>query len=158
VIRLAGRAGAGKTTLILRSLAHLGRYDAVVVQADGSAEDVGVPVVRDPSAHWRAGLDRVVSRLADAQLILLEDRDGAPDLAHGLGEDLQIAVVPVGEVGELTADRLADAQAVVVTHADTASRHETQDAVAFLEELCSSSPWPAMTADWTSGCAGSAVT
>jgi Ni2+-binding GTPase involved in maturation of urease and hydrogenase len=136
VIRLAGRAGAGKTTLIVRSLAHLGRYDAVVVQANGSAEDVGVPVVRDPSAHRRAGLDRVVSRLADAQLILLEDRDGAPDLAHGIGEDLQVAVVPVGEVGELTADRLADAQAVVVTHADTASRHETQDAVAFLEELC----------------------
>jgi Ni2+-binding GTPase involved in maturation of urease and hydrogenase len=140
VIRLAGRAGAGKTTLIVRSLAHLGRYDVVVVQANGSGsgspEDVGVPVVRDPSAHWRAGLDRVVSRLADAQLILLEDRDGAPDLAHGIGEDLQVAVVPVGEVGELTADRLADAQAVVVTQADTASRHETQDAVAFLEELC----------------------
>ena len=140
VIRLAGRAGAGKTTLIMRSLAHLGRYDAVVVQANGSgsgsAEDAGIPVVRDPSAHWRAGLDRVVSRLADAQLILLEDRDGAPDLAHGIGEDLQVAVVPVGEVGELTADRLADAQAVVVTHADTASRHETQEAVASLEELC----------------------
>ncbi len=124
----------------MRSLAHLGQYDAVVVQANasgsGSAEDVGIQVVRDPSAHQPAGLDRVVKRLADTQLILLEDRDGAPDLAHGIGEDLQVAVVPVGEVGELTADRLADAQAVVVTHADTVSRHETQDAVAFLEELC----------------------
>ena len=140
VIRIAGRAGAGKTTLIMRSLAHLGRFDAVVVQANGSgsesAEDVGVREVRDPSAHWRAGLDRVVSRLADAELILLEDRDGAPDLARGIGEDVQVAVVPVGDVGELTADQLADAQAVVVTHADTAPRHETQEAVASLEELC----------------------
>lgn len=140
VIRLAGRAGAGKTTLIMRSLAHLGRFDTVVVQANGSAsgsaEDVGVREVRDPSAHWRAGFDRVVSRLADAELILMEDRDGAPDLGRGIGEDLQVAVVPVGEVGGLAADRLADAQAVVVTHADAASVHEAQDAVASLEERC----------------------
>jgi Ni2+-binding GTPase involved in maturation of urease and hydrogenase len=140
VIRLAGRAGAGKTTLIMRSLAHLGRFDAAVVQANGpesaSAEDIGVREVRDPSAHWRAGFDRVISRLADAELILMEDRDGAPDLGRGIGEDLQVAVVPVGEAGELSADRLADAQAVVVTHADTASRHDVQKAVEALDERC----------------------
>ena len=140
MVRLAGRAGAGKTTLIVRSLAHLGRFDTVVVQASGSesapAEDLGVPEVRDPLAHWRAGFDRAVGRVADAELILLEDRDGAPDLGSGIGEDVQVAVVPVGEVGELSADQLSDAQAVVVTHADTVSRHEVQDAVASLDERC----------------------
>jgi Ni2+-binding GTPase involved in maturation of urease and hydrogenase len=140
VFRLAGRAGAGKTTLIMRSLGHLGRFDTVVVQANGSEsglpEDAGVREVRDPSAHWRAGLERVINRLADAQLILVEDRDGAPDLGRGIGEDMQVAVVPVAEVGDLSPELLADAQAVVVTQADTASLHEAQKAVEALDERC----------------------
>jgi CBS domain-containing protein len=140
VIRLAGRAGAGKTTLIMRSLAHLGRFRSAVVQANASttasAEDLGVWEVHDLTAHWRDGLERAVSRLAAAELILLEDRDETPDLRHGIGEDLPVAVIAIADARTFTADQLADAQAVVLTHADTASRHETQDAIAYLEELC----------------------
>ncbi len=129
VIRIAGPAGAGKTTLIMRSLAHLGQFDAVIVQANmaaadaeaaeevASAEAAGVREVVEPAAHWRSGLERVVGRLADAELILVEDRDGELDLAHGIGEDVQVAVVTARDAATLTASQLADAQAVVVTDA-----------------------------------------
>lgn len=141
VIRIAGRAGAGKTTLIMRSLARLGHLDAVVVQANGTAvaqEEAAVEVteVVEPSAHWRSGLERVVARLADAQLILVEDRDGDLDLAHGIGEDLQVAVLPVEDVGRLTPDLVADAQAVVVTHTDTAPAAGVAEALGELGRRC----------------------
>jgi Ni2+-binding GTPase involved in maturation of urease and hydrogenase len=144
VVRIAGPQGAGKTTLIMRSLAHLGRFDAVVVQANlegvdqpqapGRPEDVRE--VRDPAAHWRSGLDRIVARLADAELILVEDRDGEIDLAHGIGEDVQVAVIPVGEASMLSPLQLADAQAVVVTHADTLAADALADTVAAVEARC----------------------
>ncbi len=144
VVRIAGPQGAGKTTLIMRSLAHLGRFDAVVVQANlegvdqpaapGRPEDVRE--VRDPAAHWRSGLDRIVTRLADAELILVEDRDGEIDLAHGIGEDVQVAVIPVGEASTLSPLQLADAQAVVVTYADTLPADAVADAVAAVEARC----------------------
>jgi Ni2+-binding GTPase involved in maturation of urease and hydrogenase len=140
VVRIAGPAGAGKTTLIMRSLAHLGRFDTVVVQANGSSdqsqEDAAIRQVVEPSAHWRSGLERVVGHLSDAELILVEDRDGDLDLAHGVGEDVQVAVAPVAQAGALTADQLADAQAVVVTHADTVPGDEARRAVASLEARC----------------------
>ena len=147
VIRIAGPAGAGKTTLIMRSLAHLGRFDAVVVQANlagpegsGEAAAPGPPAdVRElvePSAHWRSGLERVVARLADSELILVEDRDGELDLAHGIGEDVQVAVVPVADAGALSAVQLADAQAVVVTYADTSPAGGVAEALASLEARC----------------------
>ena len=99
VLRLAGPAGAGKTTLIVRTLPLLGRIDTAVVQANAAeAGDAGAlagaRAVDDPHAHWRAGLTRATDRLADAQLILLEDRDGPVELSHGIGEDAQVAVVP----------------------------------------------------------------
>ncbi len=143
VIRIAGRNGAGKTTLIMRSLAQLGRFDAVVVQAN--AAEAGVPgasaagavtQVVEPSAHWRSGLDRIVSRLADSELIMVEDRDGELDLAHGIGEDVQVAVVPAANVGELRMDQLADAQAVVVTHAEGLSGDGLAEAVASVRARC----------------------
>ncbi len=142
VIRIAGREGAGKTTLIMRSLAHLGQFETVVVQANGStatpddAAPAGVTEVVEPSAHWRSGLERVVARLAESELILVEDRDGDLDLAHGIGEDLQVAVAAVLEIDDLTANRLADAQAVVVTHLDAAPEGAARDAVASLKQRC----------------------
>ena len=145
VVRIAGRAGAGKTTLIMRSLARLGRFDSVVVQANGSEPEpeAGSPSVEagfrelvEPSAHWRAGLDRVVRRLSDAELIMLEDRDGTPDLARGIGEDVQVAVVPASEAATLTTDRLADAQAVVLTHLDAVSPDDLAAAAASFAERC----------------------
>ena len=144
VVRIAGPQGAGKTTLIMRSLAHLGRFDAVVVQANLEGVDQpaapgrpgDVREVRDPAAHWRSGLDRIVTRLADAELILVEDRDGEIDLAHGIGEDVQVAVIPVGEAATLSPLQLADAQAVVVTYADTLPADAVADAVAAVEARC----------------------
>lgn len=144
VIRIAGPAGAGKTTLIMRSLAHLGRFDAVVVQAnlEGAAAPGAPPApaevreVVEPSAHWRSGLDRVVARLADAELIIVEDRDGEIDLAHGIGEDAQVAVVPVSDASSLTPMQLADAQAVVLTYADTLAPGALAEAVAHVGRRC----------------------
>lgn len=138
VVRIAGPAGAGKTTLIMRTLAHLGRFDAVVVQAnlEGSAAPAEVREVVEPSAHWRSGLDRVVSRLADAELILVEDRDGEIDLAHGIGEDVQVAVVPVADAATLSPLQLTDAQAVVVTYVDTVPADALAQALATIRARC----------------------
>lgn len=123
VLRLAGPAGAGKTTLIVRTLPLLGRIDTAVVQANvAEAGDAGAlagaRAVDDPHAHWRAGLTRATDRLADAQLILLEDRDGPVELSHGIGEDAQVAVVPLADVDEVPDEALSDAQALVVTRVD----------------------------------------
>lgn len=141
VIRVAGPAGGGKTTLIMRALARLDTVDAVLLQANGTAgtpATTGIEEIVDRSVHWRAGLARAVDRLADARLIVVEDRDGAPDLAHGIGEDLQVAVMPITDAAIVEAERLGDAQAVVLTHADEVAPAEADAAAARLEELC---PW-----------------
>ncbi|MGD9696264.1 MAG: CBS domain-containing protein [Thermoleophilia bacterium] len=123
VMRIAGPAGAGKTTLIVRTLALLDRVDAAVVQANcaapGDGEAIGdAPVIEEPGAGRPAGLSRAVDLLADRQLILVEDRDGPLDLSRGLGEDLQVGVVPAADADALPAERLTDAQAIVLTRGD----------------------------------------
>jgi Ni2+-binding GTPase involved in maturation of urease and hydrogenase len=141
VVRVAGPAGGGKTTLILRALARLDAVDAVLLQANdpaGTAAVTGIEEIVDRSVHWRAGLVRAIDRLADAQLIVVEDRDGAPELGHGLGEDLQVAVLPIGDAAEVPAERLADAQAVVLTHADALTPAAAREAARRLEGRC---PW-----------------
>jgi Ni2+-binding GTPase involved in maturation of urease and hydrogenase len=123
VLRLAGPAGAGKTTLLIRTLPLLGRVDTAVVQANvaqaGEAGELaGARAVDEPHAHWRAGLARATERLSDAQLIFVEDRDGPVELAHGIGEDAQVAVIPLADVDEVPDEALRDAQALVVTRVD----------------------------------------
>jgi Ni2+-binding GTPase involved in maturation of urease and hydrogenase len=123
VLRLAGPAGSGKTTLLVRTLPLLGRIDTVVVQANAVAAGeggtlAGVRALDEPEAHWRGGLQRATEQLSDAQLILVEDRDGPVDLARGIGEDAQVAVVPLADVGALTGEALDDAQALVLTRVD----------------------------------------
>jgi Ni2+-binding GTPase involved in maturation of urease and hydrogenase len=123
VLRLAGPAGSGKTTLLVRTLPLLGRIDTVVVQANAVAAGeagslAGVRTLDEPEAHWRGGLQRATEQLSDAQLILVEDRDGPVDLARGIGEDAQVAVVPLADVGALTGEALDDAQALVLTRLD----------------------------------------
>ena len=141
VIRLAGPAGAGKTTLLVRTLALLGRCDVAVIQANAAqagdaGQLAGVRAIDEPAAHWRSGLQRAVARLADVQLILVEDRDAPIDLAQGIGEDLQVAVIPATQLGELSPERLEDAQAVVVTRADEAPENEVEDALQALRGRC----------------------
>lgn len=128
VLRLAGPAGAGKTTLLVRTLPLLGRIDTAVVQANAAGEGesaqprelAGARTVDDSHAHWRAGLARAVDRLSDAQLIFVEDRDGPVELSHGIGEDAQVAVVPLAEAEALAPEALRDAQGLVVTRIDEA--------------------------------------
>lgn len=131
VIRVAGSGGTGKTTLIMHTLGHLPALDAVVLQVNrptGPETAGDAREVLDGSAHWRAGLARAIDRLQDAQLILLEDRDAEPDLSRGIGEDLQVALLTAAEAHRLPADRLRDAQALVVTRADGSSAEELASA------------------------------
>jgi Ni2+-binding GTPase involved in maturation of urease and hydrogenase len=141
VLRLAGPAGAGKTTLLIRTLAQLGRLDVAVVQANATepgahAELAGVEVVDEPAAHWRHGLRRTVERLSDSQLILVEDRDGPIDLGRGIGEDIQVGVIPAAQLAEITPERLDDAQALVVTRVDETPDLDLDAALGALRERC----------------------
>src|SRR5207344_396239 len=118
-----------KSTLMLRTIELMGRCQVAVVQANAegpqrepAATLAGAPVLDAPAAHWRAGLQECIDRLAGAQLIVVEDRDGPPELGPGLGEDLQILVVPPDAVGQIAAETLKDAQAVVVTKLDQAPK------------------------------------
>jgi Ni2+-binding GTPase involved in maturation of urease and hydrogenase len=139
VVRLAGPAGAGKTTLLIRTLPLLGRLDVAVVQANAPepgepAELGGARAVDDPGAHWRSGLQRAVERLADAQLILVEDRDGPLEASRGIGEDVQVAVVAAAESGEVLPVVLEEAQALVLTRCDEMQAAQVDDLAAGLRE------------------------
>jgi CBS domain-containing protein len=123
VVRLVGPAGSGKTTLIARTVPLLRRCEVGVIQANppGPAaipELAGIPVIADPHAHWRKGLRAAVERLTGVGLILVEDRDSLPQLGAGLGEDAQVLVVPVGDLGGLDDATLRQAQALVATKVD----------------------------------------
>lgn len=125
VMRLIGPAGAGKTTLMIRTIALLRRVEAAVVQANAAAHAEGPaiegsPVIDAPEAHWRKGLADCVSALGDRQLVIVEDRDGPPRPDRGIGEDMQIIVVPASAVADLQPGPLRDAQAVAVTRLDEA--------------------------------------
>ncbi|MDX6645073.1 MAG: ATPase domain, partial [Miltoncostaeaceae bacterium] len=87
VVRLIGPAGAGKSTLIVRTVERLRRCQVTVIQAN--PDHHGAPaalaagaarVIEAPEAHWARGFGEVIAGLPDAQLILVEDRDGAPAL------------------------------------------------------------------------------
>lgn len=124
VVRLIGPAGAGKSTILMRTLPILGNCEAAMLQANPAAvSDPSPPVeavriIDAPEAHWRKGLGDWVRRLEEVQLLLVEDRDGPPVLSRGLGGDLEVIVVPAGDLAALGAASLAEAQAVIVTMMD----------------------------------------
>jgi CBS domain-containing protein len=127
VARLIGPAGAGKSTLIGRTLERLRRCQVTVIQANPghrgapAAPAAGAtPVIEAPEVHWAKGFAQVIPGLADAQLIMVEDRDGPPALGHGIGEDLQVLVVTPQHIDDLTTETLEEAGAVVVTNLDRA--------------------------------------
>ena len=128
VVRLVGPPGAGKSTLIVRTLEHLRRCETVVVQANPHHRGApGAPAVGDthvidaPEVHWAKGFGDVIPGLADAQLVLVEDRDGPPALGFGIGEDVQVLVVPPLRLGDVTAETVEHAGAVVITNCDRAA-------------------------------------
>lgn len=125
VMRLLGPADAGKTTLMICTAGLLRRVEVGVVQANApqAAEGTvaGVPCVDAPGAHWRKGLADCVAALGDRQLVIVEDRDGPARTGPGIGEDLQVVVVPADGLAALDAQGLRDAQALVVTKMDGAS-------------------------------------
>lgn len=141
VVRLAGPAGCGKTTLLMRTLALLGRVDAAIVQGNAAAAGevaslAGGRGLDAPEVHQRIGLRRAVDALSDAQLILVEDRDGPHDAMGDVGEDVRVAVVPASELAALSAERLAGVGALVVTRADEAPPMEVEHALHALRNRC----------------------
>jgi len=128
VVRLIGPEGAGKSALIIGTLERLRRCPAtVVIQANpahrgGPAAPAtgGVRVIDAPEVHWAKGFGQVIGRLPDAQLIMVEDRDGPPALGHGIGEDMQVLVVAPAHLDAISQASLREAAAVVITNLDRA--------------------------------------
>ena len=134
VVRLAGPAGSGKTTLLMRTLAMLHRVDAALIQGNADAAGevaalAGKRALDEPEAHMPSGLRRAVGKLADAQLILVEDRDGPHDAMGDIGEDVRVAVVPAADLPGLDASRLTGVGALVATRADESASMATEDAL-----------------------------
>lgn len=133
VVRLIGPAGAGKTTLILRSLPMLRSGHVGVIQANpappherlAERED-GATVRYAPGAHWRKGLREAITGFGGVDVLMVEDRDQPPRAGSGLGEDVQVIVVPAAAAGEVDERSACDAQAVVITR----PRETAPDAVA----------------------------
>jgi CBS domain-containing protein len=139
VIRIAGPAGSGKTTLLMRTLALLGRIDVAIIQGNAEAPGEVAPLggaraLDEPEAHRRSGLQRAVDKLADAQLILVEDRDGPHDSMGDVGEDVRVAVMPAADLANVTAERLEGVEALLATRADEASEMATEDALQALRK------------------------
>lgn len=143
VVLLVGAADAGKSTLLMRTIPLLRECEAGVVRADadpGAApvtETVdGTTTITDPRAHWRAGLRDAVRALGDVQVVLVEDRDRTPEARGGPGGDLQVLVVPVGDAETVPAAAVREAQAVVLTKADTAAEGAVDAARERLRACC----------------------
>ena len=141
VIRIAGPAACGKTTLLMRTLALLGRIDVAIIQGNAEAAGevaalAGARALDEPDAHKRGGLQRAVDKLADAQLILVEDRDGPHDAMGDIGEDVRVAIVPAPELGAVTPQRMEGVEALVVTRADEAGAMDIEDGLRGLRKSC----------------------
>ena len=128
VVRFVGPARSGKTTLLLRTTAGLKHCHVGVIEANPEPPEQrlpapvnGVPVAYTPAAHWRKGFRTAIEHMGGLDVILVEDRDQPPEAGIGLGEDVQIIVVPLADAGTIRVSRLVDAQAVVLTKPDEAS-------------------------------------
>lgn len=141
VVRIAGPAASGKTTLLMRTLGLLARIDVAIIQGNAEAPSevaalAGARALDEPDAHKRAGLQRAVDKLADAQLILVEDRDGPHDAMGDIGEDVRVAVVPATELDAVTPERLEGVEALVATRADECAELDVEDGLRGLRKRC----------------------
>lgn len=122
VLRLVGPAGGGKTTLLVRTAARFKRWRTGLVEANADApagrlDDLvpGTDVAHTPAAHWRKGFRRAIEQMGGVDAVFVEDRDQPPVPTVGLGEDVQVIVVPAADVRTVPLDGLVEAQAVVLT-------------------------------------------
>ena len=127
VLRFVGPAHSGKTTLLLRTTAGLKDCHVGVIETNPDppeqrlpAHVYGAPVAYAPAAHWRKGFRDAIEHMGGLDVILVEDRDQPPEASIGLGEDVQIVVVPLADAGTISVSSLVDAQAVVLTKPDEA--------------------------------------
>ena len=127
VLRFVGPARSGKTTLLLRTTAGLKRCNVGVIEANPEppkerlpARVSGAPVTYSPAAHWRKGFRDAIEHMGGLDVILVEDRNQPPEASIGLGEDVQIIVVPAADAGTIHLPSLVDAQAVVLTKPEEA--------------------------------------
>lgn len=127
VIRLIGPAGAGKSSLLIRSIARLRSCEAGIIEANPrppherlASRVEGAHVTYAPHAHWRKGLREAIARLGGAEVIFVEDRDQPARAGTGLGEDVQVLIVPLAGADAIDETSAREVQAVVLTRPDEA--------------------------------------
>jgi len=127
VLRFVGPPQSGKTTLLLRTIPRLRHCQVGVIEANPDPPRKRLPspvsgavVTHAPEAHWRKGFRRAIEHIGRVDIVLVEDRDQPPRAGIGLGEDVQVVVVPAADLGTIHLPSLAEAQAVVLTKPDDA--------------------------------------
>ena len=100
---IRGSGGVDVTPLIARTIGALGRVDVGFVPAHHS----GPP---RPPGHW-------LGDLSDAQIVLVEEMEGAGTVTgrHTTDAELSVIVVPAGGLAGLAPEQIAAADALVVT-------------------------------------------
>ena len=86
---------------MVRTIGALGRLDVGFLPMDLS-------VAPGP-------LERRLGDVSDAQVVLVEEAEAPPAGRHAVGAELRVLVVPASELGALAPERLAAADALVVT-------------------------------------------
>jgi Ni2+-binding GTPase involved in maturation of urease and hydrogenase len=126
-IRLVGPAGAGKITLLMRTIPLLRTCDVGVVGGEALAARPapadhieGAPLVVEPHSERDDALARAIRGLGDVQVAFVEGRDELPSTAMRPACDYMVVVVPADAVGTVSAELLRVAEAVVITKLDVA--------------------------------------
>jgi Ni2+-binding GTPase involved in maturation of urease and hydrogenase len=140
VMRFVGPAGAGKTTVLLRTLPLLRECEAGIIEANlANASDLNAfrsaHVVVDPHAHWRKGFEDAVKALGEIEVVLMEDRDAPLEVDRGIGESFQILVVPANDAGAIPLTSLHEAQALLLTKVDLVSGQDLTAIIARIHEV-----------------------
>lgn len=124
VVRFLGPRGAGKSTLIMRTLPLLWRCEMGLITSHDPPEDFdrkmveGCPAAFNQSIADPEELDETVADLGDVQVVTLDDRPADGMAAAAVGEDLRVLVVPVAELNTLNSEALGGADALIITKLD----------------------------------------
>ena len=112
VARICGLRGADGAGLIVRTIGALGRLDVGFLPKDPS-------VAPGP-------LERRLGDVSDAQVVLVEEAEAPSAGRHALGAELRVLVVPASELGALAPERLAAADALLVTSSGEAAEADLE--------------------------------